>query len=367
MVQPALDTDSIYETTAACWADVNNDDSPDLIAASGGNEFYGSDEHNTPRLYLNDGNGNLTRVTGAFSNLFITASCVVPNDFDNDGYVDLFLGGRAVPWAYGQAPQSCLLRNNKNGTFTDVTSRYAKDLANAGMVTGAVWFDADMDGDKDLLLSLEWDGIVAFVNNGGSFTKRMLTEKKGWWTFLLPCDVNGDGKVDLVAGNLGLNSRLKATEKEPVRLYYNDFDGNGKKEQVLTYYVGGKEIPFASKAELEKQMPAMKKKFLYAEDLAKATLNELLGKEKLEGAVVLTADYFANAVLLNRGNLNFETKALPAEAQFTQYKDATVVDANGDGRPDVLLVGNYYGSNIEMGHYDADYGTLLLNRGGGHF
>jgi hypothetical protein len=259
------------------------------------------------------------------------------------------------------------LLNNHNGTFTDVTARYASGLQGIGMVTSAQWFDLDKDGDKDLLLSLEWDGIVAFINNKGAFTKKVLSDKRGWWNFLLPCDVDGDGAIDLIAGNLGLNSRLKASAKEPVRLYVNDFDDNGRKEQVLTYYLGGKEFPFANKSELEKQMPVLKKKFLYAEDLAKASLQEIFGKEKLRAASVLTADYFANALLLNKGNLVFETKALPQEAQFSSLRDAVVVDANGDKKPDVLLVGNYFDNNIEMGRYDADYGTLLLNEGSGAF
>jgi enediyne biosynthesis protein E4 len=164
-----------------------------------------------------------------------------------------------------------------------------------------------------------------------------------------------------------LNSRLKASDKEPVRLYFNDFDDNGKKEQVLTYYVDGKEIPFANKAELEKQMPGLKKKFLYAEDLAKSSLSGLFGEDKLKVADILTADYFSNSVLINNGNLNFETRALPKEAQFTSYKDAVVVDANGDDKPDILLMGNYYDNNIEMGRYDADFGTLLINKGNGNF
>ena len=184
---------------------------------------------------------------------------------------------------------------------------------------------------------------------------------------MLPVDVDGDGAMDLIAGNLGLNSRLKATVDQPVRLYYNDFDNNGRKEQILTYYIGGKEIPFANKAELEKQMPGLKKKFLYAEDLAKASMTELFGEKELKNAAVFTADYFASALLLNKGNLAFETKALPPEAQFTMMRDAVVVNANGDHLPDILLMGNYYGSNIEMGHYDADFGTLLINKGGGNF
>ena len=292
---------------------------------------------------------------------------MVPYDFNRDGFIDLFIGGRAVPWAYGQIPSSYLLVNNKNGTFTDVTSQFAKELSQVGMVTNAVWYDIDNDGDKDLLLSLEWDGIIAFINDHNNFKKRVLSDKKGWWNFILPCDVNGDGQVDLVAGNLGLNSRLKASEQEPVRLYYNDFDDNGKKEQVLTYYVGGKQIPFANKAELERQMPPLKKKFLYAEDLSRASLDDLFGRDKLKDAQVLTADYFSNSILINKGNLIFETKPLPAEAQFTSYKDAVVVNANGDEKPDILLVGNYYDNNIEMGRYDADFGTLLINNGNGNF
>ena len=245
-IEPGLDADSIYEDVSACFADVNNDGSPDLVVASGGNEFYGHDFHNEPRIYINDGKGNFSKLLNAFPNISLTASSVVPYDFNRDGFIDLFIGGRAVPWAYGQIPSSYLLVNNKNGTFTDVTSQFAKELSQVGMVT-------------NLLLSLEWDGIIAFINDHNNFKKRVLSDKKGWWNFILPCDVNGDGQVDLVAGNLGLNSRLKASEQEPVRLYYNDFDDNGKKEQVLTYYVGGKQIPFANKAELERQMPPLKK------------------------------------------------------------------------------------------------------------
>ncbi|MES2882103.1 MAG: hypothetical protein V4676_08145, partial [Bacteroidota bacterium] len=143
--------------------------------------------------------------------------------------------------------------------------------------------------------------------------------------------------------------------------------GNGKKEQVLTYFIGDKEIPFATKAELEKQMPVLKKQFLYAEDLAKSSLSEIFSKEKLGKSTIHQAWYFSNAVLLNKGNLNFETVALPAEAQFTSFKDAAVVDANADDKPDIFLAGNYYDNNIEMGRYDADYATLLINKGGGKF
>ena len=365
--QPVLDKDSINENVDACFTDVNNDGNIDLVIASGGNEFYGMDNHNTPRIYLNDGKGNFTSLDNAFGDLSLTASGVAPYDFNSDGYTDVFIGGRAVPWAYGQIPQSYLLQNDGTGKFKDVTEKYAPGLSHVGFVTQALWFDIDKDGDKDLLLSLEWGGIVAFINDHGKFTKKELTDKKGWWNFILPFDINNDGNIDLVVGNLGLNSRLKASDKEPVRLYFNDFDANGKKEQVLTYYLNGKEIPFANMAELQKQIPVLKKKFLYAENFAKASLSELFGSDKLDNAEVLTANYFANAILINKGNLQFETKALPMEAQLTPYKDAVVVNANNDNLPDILLFGNYYDNNIEMGRYDADFGTVLINKGNGIF
>ncbi|MEX6688393.1 VCBS repeat-containing protein [Danxiaibacter flavus] len=366
-VQPAIEQDSMYEDVDACWVDVNNDHHPDLVVASGGNEYYGKDERMQPRVYLNDGKGNLTKEQHAFDGIYLTASCVAPYDFDGDGKMDLFIGARCVPWEYGQSPVSYLLKNDGTGRFKDVTKTYGESIQNAGLVTSALWIDIDKNGSKDLVVTQEWGEIVAFMNNKGSFTKQELTTKKGWWNFVLPCDIDNDGDLDFIAGNLGLNSRLKASPEQPVRLYYNDFDGNGKKEQVLTYYLNGKEIPFATKDELQRQMPVLKKKFLYAEDFAKATLAELFDKEKLDDADKLTADYFSNAVLLNKGNGVFETKALPWQAQLSPYKDAIVVNANNDTLPDIFIAGNFYENNIEMGRYDADYGTILVNKGNGAF
>ncbi len=367
-LQPVLDKDSLYENTDACFTDVNNDGNIDLVIASGGNEFFGNDFHNTPRIYLNDGKANFTKADNPFGELYLTASCVVPYDFNGDGFVDLFIGARAVPYEYGQIPQSYLLLNDKTGKFKNVTDQYAAGLSHIGFVTQALWFDIDKDGDKDLLVSQEWGGITAFINNHNTFTKKELTDKKGWWNFMLPFDADNDGDIDLLVGNLGTNSRLKASESEPVKMYYNDFDGNGKKEQILTHFLDGKEICFANKAELEKQLPpVMKKKFLYAEDFAKASLAELFTQTKLDNAQMFTANYFSSAILINKGNLQFETKALPMAAQLTSFKDAVIVDANGDNLPDVFMAGNYYDNNIEMGRYDADYGTILINKGNGNF
>ena len=365
--QPDLEMDSTFEDVDACWTDVNKDGYTDLVVASGGNEFYGADPMLSPRVYLGDGKGHLKRSPNAFKDLYINASGISACDFNGDGYMDLFIGGRSVPFDYGKTPRSYLLQNDGTGKFTDVTDNYAKGLSNIGFVTRALWFDLDKDGRKDLIIALEWGGIIAFMNHPGALTQKTLTDKKGWWNFILPVDLNNDGNIDLVAGNLGLNSRLRASEKEPVRLYYNDFDDNGKKEQLLTYYLDGRELPFANKAELEKQMPYLKKKFLYAEDFAKATLSDLFPETKLREADTMTANYFQNAILINQGNLNFKVQAMPWEAQLSPYRDAVVIDANGDSLPDILLVGNYYENNIQMGRYDADYGTILLNKGNDRF
>jgi len=362
-IQPELEMDSTYEDVDACWTDVDHDGNMDLVVASGGNEFYGKDPMLTPRIYLGDGQGHFKKKSDAFNDLYVNASCVAASDFNGDGYVDLFVGGRSVPWEYGQIPRSHLLQNDGTGKFTDVTEKYAAGLSQIGFVTSAQWCDLDKDGQKDLLLSLEWGGIVAFMNHHGVLTKKILSDKKGWWNFILPVDIDNDGDIDLIAGNLGLNSRLKASDKEPVRLYYYDFDGNGKKEQILTYYLNGLELPFANKTELEKQMPALKKSFLYAQDFARARLEDLFPEDKLRKADTLTANYLSNAILINQGNLNFKVQDMPWEAQLSPYRDALVVDANGDSLPDILLVGNYYDNNIQMGRYDADFGTILLNKG----
>jgi hypothetical protein len=364
--QPALNADSIYEDTDAFFADINNDSFNDIIIASGGNEYFGDNDYLSPRIYLNDSKGKFHRLADAFGkDVKLTASCIAPYDFNSDGYIDLFIGGRALPNEYGTTPRSFLLLNDGNGKFINVTEQYNKELSKVGFVKHAVWSDLDKDGDNELVISLEWDGILVFVNEKTKFEKKYLTEKKGWWNFTLPVDIDGDGDLDLVAGNLGLNNRLKASEKNPVRLYYNDYDDNGKKDQVLTYYLKGKEIPFASKDELVKQIPELKKKYLYAADFAKATLTDIFGKQKLDAATLLTANYFANSILINEGNWSFLLKELPWEAQLTLYRDAIVINANDDDKPDILLAGNFYPNNIQMGEYDADPGTVLINNGKG--
>lgn len=367
MPQPAMVLDSMWENVAAAWVDVNNDSHPDLVIAVGGNEYYGKDRHLLPLLYLNDGKGNLTKKADAFADIFVTQSVVVPLDFDQDGFMDLFIGGRTEPWNYGAIPRSFLLKNDGSGKFVDVTEKVCPDLLHPGMVTDARFADVDKDGRNDLVLSYEWGGIDIFVAGKSGFKKHVVTDAKGWWTFLLPCDVNNDGKIDFIAGNLGLNTKLKANGNQPVNLYHGDFDGNGRNEQIMTYYINNEQIPFATKHELEKQLPYLKKKYLFAADFAKASLSSLFGTDKIDAASKLTANEFSNCVLLNKGNFQFEMIDLPWQAQLTSYRSAAIADIGANGLPDIVLMGNYYDNNVELGRLDGDFGTYLINKGNGHF
>ena len=365
--QPQMLQDSMWEHVSAVWTDVNNDTHPDLIIATGGNEYYGEDEHLLPLLYLNDGKGNLTRKKDAFTNVYVTQSIVLPFDFNKDGAVDLFIGGRSVPWSYGEIPRSYLLQNDGTGKFTDVTANFSKNLLKPGMVTDAKWVDVNADLLPDLLLSYEWGGIDAFINQKNKFSKQQVTNESGWWNFIVPFDADGDGDIDLIAGNLGLNTKLKASEKQPVNLYHTDFDVNGRKEQVVTYFLKDKEIPFATKMDLEKQMPGLKKKYLYAGDFAYATINDLFTSDKLKQSDKLTANHFSHTLFINNGNGKFLSKELPFQTQLNTYRSAVVVDINKDGLQDVVMVGNYYDNHVQLGRNDGDFGTALLNKGNGAF
>ena len=365
--QPEFLTDSTYEDVDACFADANNDGFNDLIVAGGGNEFFEQEEWRKPRIYLNDGKGNFKKPANTFPAIYQTQSCIKPCDFNKDGFVDLFLGARATPFQYGKMPTSLLLQNDGKGHFINVTNSLATGLSDIGFVTNAAWADINHDEQPDLIVCLEWGGIEAFIFSNGKFVKKELTNKHGWWNFILPVDIDGDGDIDFIAGNQGQNSIFQPTANQPIRMYYNDFDDNGTKEQIVTYYQQGTEIPMATKMDLEKQMPFIKKKYLYASDFSKASLSDIFTAKKLNNSVIFTADYFSNAVLINDGKGNFQVKELPWQAQLSCLKDAVVTDANGDGLPDILTGGNFYEQAMPLNRNDADFGTTLINKGSGNF
>ncbi|WP_341226242.1 VCBS repeat-containing protein [uncultured Arcticibacterium sp.] len=351
MEQQELQKDSTYEASSAQWADINGDRYPDLLVADGGNEYSGKTPFLKPRIYLNNGKGVLTKKENALPQIFETQACLKTADFDQDGDIDIFIGGKTISWGYGQTPNSYLLLNDGSGSFIDKTPEPLKTI---GMVRDANWLDIDQDGDQDLILAIQWDGIYCFENEKGVFSKRELSDKKGWWNMLYPTDIDEDGDIDFIVGNLGENSRIKASDNEPVRMYVNDYDDNGRPDQIITHYMNGKEGLFADKKELEKQMPFIRKKYNLSRDFANAHFADILGKEKIKNAKTFEANYFSNAVLVNNGNWNFELKKLPTTSQLAPMAAASKID-----NKNYLLMGNFYDANIQLGRYDADFGGTI--------
>ena len=362
---PAFQQDSAYEDIAACFADINRDGFPDLVVASGGNEFSRTSLMNQPRLYLNNKSGGFEKQAAVFDSISLTASTVVVSDVNGDGYPDLFVGGRTIPADYGNIPKSYLLINNQRNGFEDQTSQWAPELATAGFVTAAQWVDIDGDGKEDLVVASEWGTVNAWLNKGNKLVKQSIGKESGWWNTVLVTDINADGLPDVLAGNQGLNSRLKATSQKPVRMYYADFDKNGKTEQLITYYLGEKEMLLPSKMELEKQLPYLKKKYILAENFANASLEDLIGKEALATARVYKADYFANAVYINKGKGRFELQQLPDPSQLFPIHSFSVAETVANTTPLLLAGGNFYGPTIELGRQDAGQ-LLLLQSGAGN-
>jgi enediyne biosynthesis protein E4 len=354
----SITLDSLFEDVDALWLDIDRDGDQDLVVAAGGNEYADQQEATKQRMYLNDGKGNFTRKD--FEGGYMTAACVLAADMNKDGLVDLFFGARAKPWNYGITPASTLLLNKGNAQFEDVTDKIGGGLKDAGLVKDGVWTDMDNDGDPDLVLALEWEPPTIFVNNNGNFQKQTIGDLSGWWNFMLPYDFDGDGDLDLLAGNLGENNKFHPTKDQPLRLYIADFDENKQVEQIMTYFVKDREVPFANYDELTKQMPYLKKKYLLAKNFAKASLDELFGEGKLKKAVKREVNTLQSMYFENTGKgFQFEPKPLPDVLQYSVLRSALLYDLDGDGKNEVICGGNFYESNIEMGRYDASYGNVL--------
>ncbi|MFN5936434.1 MAG: VCBS repeat-containing protein [Sphingobacteriales bacterium] len=358
--------DSLFEDIDALWSDINRDGYKDLIVAGSGNEYYGADTLMHPRIYINDGGKRLIR-KGRITGIQFTVSCLRSADINGDGVDDLFIGSRTKTFGYGTIPESYLLLNDGKGNFVDVTDTWMPGLKQLGMVKDAVWVDLDGDKDLDLAIALEWGGVEGFIREGNGFQKKPISVKKGWWNTIKAVDIDRDGDQDLLLGNQGENSRIRPTIAEPVRMYYDDVDGNGLKEQLVTYYLKGQEIPFAGKGELDKQIPSLKKTFLYAGDYAKADVRQIFGSDKLNKAKQFTAETFSHICLLNRGKMNFEEQTLPYFTQWSCYRDFLIFDYNADGLNDIMPGGNFYGDAIAMGRNDAEHGSVWLNKGNGNW
>ncbi|AKD02019.1 VCBS repeat-containing protein [Pontibacter korlensis] len=363
-----FEEDLASEDVAAQFFDADGDGDLDLMVVTGSNEFMANSPQLLDRLYINDGKGNFTK-EDRLPNLETNASCVAAADFDQDGDMDLFIGGRMIPGGYGYDPPSYLYVNDGSGNFKNYTKRYlpANEL---GMISDAAWMDLNGDQFPELILVGDWMPVTIFTNNKG----RKLNEKteipnsSGWWNTIKPADINGDGNTDFVLGNLGRNTRLAASPDKPVEMYVHDFEGNGTIEQVINCYTeNGKAYPMVLKQDLQKQVPSIKKKFIKYADYAGKQIHEILPEAELKAALIKKVDNPNSSVLINKGNMSFALEALPVEVQFSPIHAIETVDYNKDGHLDILLAGNFHDVLPEIGQYDANYGLVLEGKGGGRF
>ena len=277
--EPALVKDAASEDVAAIFFDADNDGDKDLYVASGGYEFDENDAALQDRLYLNDGKGNFTKKENALPQMLTSKGCVKAADIDGDGDMDLFVGGRVVPGKYPTTPRSYILINDGKGNFKDATSNVCAALQQPGMVTDALWTDLNNDKQPDLIVVGEWMPIKVFINQKGKLSDASSTyihfASAGWWNRIYAADMDNDGDPDLIIGNCGLNTQFHVNEKEPMTIYYKDFDNNGSIDPILCYYINGVSYPASSRDDMTEQLPGLKKKFLEYKDYADATINEM--------------------------------------------------------------------------------------------
>jgi hypothetical protein len=371
--QPAFAADSVAEDTGAEFLDANGDGFPDLLVASGGNEFSGRQDALRTRLYLNDGRGDLQRRRDALPDIFANASTVAVGDFNGDGRPDVFIGGRVEARKYGVIPDSYLLQNDGSGHFVDVTRDIAPRLLDVGMVTSATWIDYDHDGKLDLIVVGEWMPVRVFHQEDGKLVDRTkeagFSATSGWWNTVTAVNLRGNGRRDLILGNVGLNTFLRASPREPVRLYVGDFSqsGGGNVEQILTAYQDGESYPIATRDELIRKIPSLRAKFPTYKDFAATRIDDLFPRDELRAAEVREADMFASAIALDNGDGTFTVHPLPAEAQVAPIYAAQAGDFDGDGKTDLIVGGNLYGMMPLLGRGDASYGLMLRGDGKGGF
>lgn len=365
--QADIDRDKAYEDVDAVFFDADGDNDLDLYVVSGGFLAMASQIETEHRLYINDSHEGKVKFTRARERIpFLpgAGSCVRPADFDSDGDVDLFVGGRAIVRQYGIAADSYLLENDGKGRFVNSTNRTASRFFNMGMVTDAHWFDWDRDRDLDLVVVGEWMGVTLFKNNGTNLERlnniKGLTNTQGWWNCVGVADLNADGFSDLLLGNWGLNSMFRSSAESPLTLFVSDFDSNGTLDPIFAQFRGDSLYPIPVRNDLIKQLPGIKKKYLFHKDYAGKTVSQVFSPKQLNEAQVRKVFGFESVVAFGRRDGSFELTNMPRELQyaplfsFAQLNDSTW-----------FCGGNFFGVKPEEGRYDANFGALLRVTPGG--
>lgn len=349
-----------HEDMGALFFDFDNDDDLDLYVVSGGNEYPDQSELLQDRIYVNNGSGKFKLDKSLLPAMNTSGKVVKAADYDKDGDLDLFVGGRLVPGKYPFSPKSFILRND-DSKFIDVTNELCPFLNQAGLVTDADWVDYNNDDKVDLMVVGEWTSINLFENKGDKFEvidNDILANQIGWWSSLHSSDIDNDGDIDFLVGNLGLNYKYKASFQEPFSIYCNDFDNSGNLDIVLGYYNQGTCYPVRGRTCSSQQMPFIKKKFSTYKDFSRATIDDIYG-DKLEKALHYTATNFASIYIRNDGQGNFTVSQLPVETQISSVNGFVEADLDNDGKSEIALGGNLFSSEVETPRNDASIGTIL--------
>ena len=362
--QQALVSDAEYEDTAAAFFDADGDGDMDLMVGTGGNQM-GEDNTYKTRLYLNNGKGNFSKSENFIPTVNKNTSVISPYDFDNDGDIDVFIGSRSVVGTYGVNPDHLLLENNGDGTFNDATERKAYELKDAGMITNAIWVDVDKDNKKDLITVSEWDTPKIYKNNGRRLSKlnSSLDDYYGMWNVIEAADIDNDGDKDLILGNQGNNTLYRASQKNPMKIWINDFDNNGTIEQIITRNIEGKDYPIHMKKELTTQMSSLKKQNLKASEYSNKTVSELFSEEIFQNTIMKKMNISESIIAINEGNGKFTIKKLPNRLQFSCINGIICYDINNDEKLDLIMAGNNFEFKPQFSRLDASYGDVLLNDG----